>query len=395
MSKLTIEQLTDIENKKILLRVDFNVPINDQKQVTDTTRLKAALPTIRYLLKRKAKVILLSHFGRPKGQPNDKYSLKPVVSVLEELLGQEVSFSPTLLGSVAEVAIANLKPGGCILMENVRFYPQETDNEQQFAKELAALADYYVNDAFGTAHRAHASTEGVTHYFTKSACGFLMKKELEYLLPLATSPEPPFVAIVGGAKVKDKIQLLSKLLDVANALLIGGGMAYSFLHVQGYKIGNSILDADNLHLCEELFAKAKSQNKKIYLPIDHVVATSFSNDVPTQIVEGDIPDGSLGMDIGPKTIALYQQALANVKTVFWNGPMGVFEMSNFQKGTFSIGETLAQSNAKTVVGGGDSVNAINQAGLGDKISHISTGGGASLELLQGNKLPGIEALTEV
>ncbi len=393
MNKLTIRDL-DVKGKRVLLRVDFNVPLNDEHQVADSTRILSALPTIEYLLKGGARLIILSHLGRPKGKPNDDFSLRPVAEILGDVLSQQVFFSPSLLGSVAESAIDCLKDGDCLLMENVRFYPEEEKNDVQFSKELASLAELYVNDAFGTAHRAHASTEGVTRYFDVAACGFLIEKELSYLGNLIRSPEKPFCAIIGGAKVKDKIQVIGNLLDQADEILIGGGMAYTFLKALGKGIGNSILDSESAELVEKTFQRATELGKAIHLPEDHIVAESFSNDVPTKIVESDIPDGFMGLDIGPKSVARFRSVIDQAKTIFWNGPMGVFEMSNFQQGTFSIAESMASATAVTVVGGGDSVAAVNRIHKADQMSHVSTGGGASLELLEGKKLPGIEALAE-
>lgn len=393
MNKLTIRDL-DVKGKKVLLRVDFNVPLNDTHQVADNTRILAALPTIEYLLKRGARLIILSHLGRPKGKPVDDFSLRPVAEVLGDLLNQQVFFSPSLLGSVAQTAIDCLKDGDCLLMENVRFYPEEEKNDAQFSKELASLADLYVNDAFGTAHRAHASNQGVTRYFENAACGFLIEKELSYLENLVRSPRKPFCAIIGGAKVKDKIQVIGNLLDKADEILIGGGMAYTFLKAQGVSIGNSILDDESAELVKNTFARAVELGKAIHLPVDHVIAESFSNEIPTRIVEGDIPEGFMGLDIGPQSVLNYQAIIARANTIFWNGPMGVFEMSHFQQGTFSMADSMAAADAVTVVGGGDSVAAVNRIQKADRMSHVSTGGGASLELLEGKILPGIEALAE-
>lgn len=393
MSRLSIEDL-DVKGKKVLLRVDFNVPLDDNQRVTDQTRIVSALPTIKFLIEKGARLILVSHLGRPKGIPNDKLSLRPVAEVLGRVLEQQVFFSPALLGSIAQSAIDCLKNGDCLLMENLRFYPEEEKNSDQFSKELASLADMYVNDAFGTAHRAHASNVGVTKYFKESACGFLIRDELEYLENLIRNPQKPFCAIIGGAKVRDKIHVILNLLDLADDILIGGGMAYSFLKVQGKKIGTSILDDGNLGLVEDIFKKAEKNAKQIHLPFDHLVAKEFSNEVDFKIVDGDIPEGFMGLDIGPETIKSYLSVLNGAKSIFWNGPMGVFEMSHFQTGTFSIVDGIAEMDAITVIGGGDSVAAVNQAGKANKMSHISTGGGASLELLEGKLLPGIEALAE-
>jgi len=393
MSRLSIEDL-DVKGKKVLLRVDFNVPLDDNQRVTDQNRIVSALPTIKYLIKKGARLILISHLGRPKGKPNDRLSLRPVAEVLGSVLSRQVLFSPALLGPIAQSAIDCLNNGDCLLMENLRFYPEEEKNGDQFAKELASLADIYVNDAFGTAHRAHASNVGVTKYFNESACGFLIRNELEYLENLIQNPQKPFCAIIGGAKVKDKIHVISNLLDLTDDILIGGGMAYSFLKVKGYSIGTSILDEGNLGLVEDIFKKADRNGKRIHLPMDHIVAPEFSNEVDFKIVEENIPEGFMGLDIGPETIKSYISTLKSAKTIFWNGPMGVFEMNHFQTGTFSIAEGISEMDAITVVGGGDSVAAVNQVGKANKMSHISTGGGASLEFLEGKLLPGIEALAE-
>jgi len=393
MNKLTIADL-DVKGKKVLLRVDFNVPLNENHQVADSTRILSALPTIQYLLNGGARLIILSHLGRPKGKPVDDFSLRPVAEVLGDVLKQQVFFSPALLGSVAQTAIDCLKEGDCLLMENVRFYPEEEKNDVQFSKELASLADLYVNDAFGTAHRAHASNVGVARYFDKAACGFLIENELSYLENLIRSPDSPFCAIIGGAKVKDKIQVVGNLLDKADDILIGGGMAYTFLKAKGVDIGNSILDEESADLVTETFARASELGKTIHLPVDHVIAESFNDNVPARTVDGHIPDGFMGLDIGPRTIANFLAIIDKANTIFWNGPMGVFEMNSFQQGTFSIAEGMASSSAVTVVGGGDSVAAVNRINKADSMSHVSTGGGASLELLEGKKLPGIEALAE-
>ena len=393
MNKLTIEDLK-INGKKVLLRVDFNVPLDRNAQVTDDTRIIAALPTIRYLLDQGARLIIISHLGRPKGKPVDDFSLRPVVEVLSKALKKNVVFSPTILGPVAKAAVDCLKNGDCLLMENIRFFPEEEENDKQFSKELATLADTYVNDAFGAAHRKHASTAGIAKYVQQAACGFLIKKELEFLEKLVKAPRPPFCSIIGGVKVKDKINVITNLLDRVDDVLIGGGMAYSFLSVKGTKVGTSILDEDHFDLVEATLKKAELTGKRIHLPIDHVVAETFSNDSPIQIVGRNIPDNHMGMDIGPKTIELYLSVIRKAKTIFWNGPMGVFEMSNFQNGTFEIAKGMAANDGITVVGGGDSVAAVNRIKLAKRMSHVSTGGGASLRYLEGLDLPGINALTE-
>ncbi len=393
MNKLTIEDI-EVKGKRVLLRVDFNVPLKENQVVADNTRILAAKPTINYLLNKGARLILVSHLGRPKGKPSDKLSLRPVAEALGKILNRQVFFSPANLGSVAQSAIDCLQNGDCVLMENIRFYPEEEKNDVQFSKELASMADKFVNDAFGTAHRAHASNVGVARYFDDSACGFLIKKELEYLGELVRMPENPCCAIIGGAKVKDKIQVISSLLDKVDDILIGGGMAYSFLKVQGRKIGKSILDEEHLDLVEETFESAETKGKRIHLPVDHIVAQEFSNDVPILVVEDDIPNNYMGMDIGPKAVEQYLAVIEKAKTTFWNGPMGVFEMSKFQNGTFQIARGMAENKGVTVVGGGDSVAAVNRIDKAGEMSHVSTGGGASLEFIEGKQLPGIEALAE-
>ena len=393
MNKLTLEDL-DVKDKRVLLRVDFNVPLDDKQRVDDDTRIRAAIPTIENLTARGAKVILVSHRGRPKGKPVEEFSLRPVADALEKILGEPVSFSPDLFGPVAEAAIENLKSGHCLLLENIRFYPEETSNDVQFSKELASLADHFVMDAFGTCHRAHASTAGVAKFFEKPACGFLLKKELEYFGGLVNNPGRPFVTITGGAKVSDKIQLLDRLLDISDHLIIGGGMAYSFLKAQGHRVGNSLVELDHMDTVHKVLAKAKELGKGIHLPVDHVVAKEFAEDATFKIVGQDIPDGLMGLDIGPQSIKNFSELIGEAKTIFWNGPMGVFEWENYSRGTFGIADAVAANDGITVVGGGDSVNAVKKAGLSDKMSHVSTGGGASLEFIQGNQLPGVEALAE-
>lgn len=393
MNKKTVEDL-DVKGKKVLLRVDFNVPLTKDRRVADDTRIISALPTINCLSDRGAKLIIASHLGRPKGKPDDEFSLRPVAETLKALLQKQVQFSPAVLGAKARKAVESLNEGDCLLLENVRFHPGEEKNDAGFSRELAALADVFINDAFGTAHRAHASNVGVTRFFDVAACGFLMRKELEYLENLVNDPERPFCAIIGGAKVKDKIHVMTNLLDKADDILIGGGMAYSFLHQKGTPIGESLLDKESSDRVRNTFQKAATQGKNIHLPVDHVVAPEFKETAPFKIVEQDIPDGYMGLDIGPRTINDYRKVIDRSKTIFWNGPMGVFEMKNFQTGTFEIARSLATVNATTVVGGGDSVAAVNRIGMSKKMSHVSTGGGASLEFLEGKKLPGIEALSE-
>ena len=393
MNKLTIEDL-NVKGKRVLLRVDFNVPLDHKQKVTDDTRITAALPTINYLLSNGARIILLSHLGRPKGKFTEAFSLRPVAEVLEKKLNKRIGFSPAIIGPAAQSAIDCLEDGQCVLMENIRFFPEEEKNDPQFSKKLASLADLYVNDAFGTAHRAHASTAGVAKYFENASCGYLIQKELNFLGNISKSPESPFCAIIGGAKVKDKIMVISRLMDKADDILIGGGMAYSFLKMKGHQVGTSILDEEHFKLVEELFKKAEETNKNIHLPVDHIVAKEFSNDAEKMETSIEIPDRFMGLDIGPKTIENYLSVIAKAKTIFWNGPMGVFEMKNFQKGTFEIAKGMAANPNITVVGGGDSVAAVNKINKADDMSHVSTGGGASLEFLEGKILPGIEALAE-
>lgn len=397
LRKLTIDDL-DVKGKRVLVRVDFNVPLKEDEQgnlvVADDTRIREALPTIRALMQAGAKVILMSHLGRPKGQPDPKYSLAPVARRLEELLGVRVRFVSNIVGEAVRQAINSMPEGGVILLENTRFHPGETKNDPELARQLAELADVYVNDAFGSAHRAHASTEGVAHYVKQAAMGYLMKREVEYLSRLLENPEHPFVAILGGAKVSDKIGVIKNLLPRVDRLLIGGAMSYTFLKALGHNVGASRVEEDRLEEARQLYEEAQG---KILLPVDHVVAPEFSNEAPAQVVEGDIPDGLMGLDIGPKTIERYREEILQARTVVWNGPMGVFEMPNFAKGTFAIAEALAEATdrgALTVVGGGDSVAAITQAGYADRVSHVSTGGGAMLEFLEGKELPGLIALTD-
>jgi phosphoglycerate kinase len=393
METLTLRDL-DVKGKKVLLRVDFNVPLNAQRQISDNTRIVSALPTIRHLLNGGGRLIILSHLGRPDGKPSEALSLRPIAEELGRLLGQPVHFSSTLLGPAAQSAVDGLRDGDCILMENVRFYPEEEQNDRQFAKELAALADVYVNDAFGTAHRAHASNVGVVGFFDKAACGLLIEKELTYLEGIIRQPQSPFCAIIGGAKVKDKISVISNLMEKADDILIGGGMAYTFLAVQGQSIGNSLVDQKRFELVRETLHKAETAGKRIHLPQDHVVGREIKNETEIMTVSDHIPDGYMGLDIGPKTVQAFVKVIEAAKTVIWNGPMGVFELPNFQNGTFAISRAMAASSAVTVVGGGDSVAAINQQKLASSITHISTGGGASLELLEGKQLPGIAVLKE-
>ncbi len=381
----------DLKGKRVLIRVDFNCPVKNGV-VTDPTRIKAALPTINYILSEGASLVIMTHFGRPKGEKKPEFSLLPVKNEFEKLLGRPVLLAPDVLGKEVEDMVKALKPGEVLMLENVRFYKEEEKNDPEYAKALASYGDVYVNDAFGTAHRAHASTEGVSHYLPSYA-GFLIEKEVKYMAPLLENPEHPFVAIIGGSKVSSKITVLESLAKTCDKIVIGGGMAYTFLKVQGHKIGKSLVEDDFLETASSFLEKAKEKNVEVILPVDHVAAKEFAETAePVAVDSVDIPDDLMGMDIGPKTVKLITDALKDAKNVVWNGPMGVFEFAQFAKGTEMIAKALADSDAVSVVGGGDSVAAINKFGLADKISHVSTGGGASLEFLEGKTLPGIKAL---
>lgn len=402
MSKLSIRDLP-LNNNRVFMRVDFNVPLDESGRVTDDTRIRETLPTIEYALRHGARLILASHLGRPKGKPNPKMSLRPVAERLRMLLdntlsrGENVGFCTDCVGVQAEEMAGKLERGQTLLLENLRFHAEEEKNDEKFASGLAALADYYVNDAFGTAHRAHASTVGITKFVQKSAAGLLMEKELEYLGKALHDPARPFVAILGGAKVSDKIEVIQNLLTKVDALLIGGGMAYTFLKAQGLEIGKSLLEADKVDLAKQLLAEAQKRNVKLLLPIDHVVAGQVAPDaVARNIAEGQpIPADQLGLDIGPKTVEKFAEEIGRAKTIVWNGPMGVFEMPPFAAGTRKIARAVSDNaSATSIVGGGDSVAAVKGAGVADKITHISTGGGASLEFLEGKNLPGVEALSD-
>lgn len=393
-NKKTIEDI-DVSGKKVLVRCDFNVPL-DGERITDDNRILGSLPTIKYLIEKRGKVILLSHLGKPKG-PDAKFSLAPVARRLSEYLGQEVKFAAddTVVGDNAKDAVANMVDGDVVLLENTRFRPEESKNGEEFSRELAGLADIYVNDAFGSAHRAHSSTEGVTKFMDTAVAGFLINKELKFLGEAIDNPVRPFVAILGGAKVSDKINVINALLDKVDTLIIGGGMAFTFLKSLGYTVGNSLLEVDKVDYAKEMLEKAKAKGVKLLLPVDNIVADQFSKDAAPVVTEDqNVPDGFMGLDIGPKTANLYADAIKDAKTVIWNGPMGVFEFDNFAKGTVKVAEAMAESDATTVIGGGDSAAAVNILGFGDKMTHISTGGGASLELLEGKELPGIAALND-
>jgi len=398
MAKRSLASLNagDLSGKRVLVRVDFNVPLNDAGAITDDTRIRAALPTINDLIGKGAKVILSAHFGRPKGQVNDAMRLTPVAARLSELLGKPVAKTDSCIGPDAEAKVGAMANGDVVLLENVRFFAEEEKNEAGFAEKLAGLAEVYVNDAFGAAHRAHASTEGVTKFLKPSVAGFLMEKELQYLQGAVDEPKRPLAAIVGGSKVSSKIGVLEALIDKCDKVLIGGGMIFTFYKALGKSVGASLVEDDKIDLAKELMAKAEAKGVKLLLPTDVVVADKFAADANTQVVSVDnIPEGWMGLDVGPDSVKSFQAELNECKSVIWNGPMGVFEMDAFAKGTFAIADTLANLDGITIIGGGDSVAAVEKAGLADKMSHISTGGGASLELLEGKVLPGVAALDEV
>jgi phosphoglycerate kinase len=393
-NKVTLDDL-DCRGQKVFCRVDFNVPLDEQRQITDDTRIRAALPTIRAILAKGGRLILASHLGRPKGSAKPEYSLAPVATYLAGLLGLPVTMAPDSVGPDEEKLIQHMQDGDVLLLENLRFYPGEEKNDPEFCRQLAALADIYVNDAFGTAHRAHASTEGVAKLLRPAAAGYLMEKELKYLGSALAHPERPFVAILGGAKVSDKILVIKALLEKVDTLIIGGGMAYTFLRAQGYPIGKSLVEEDKLELALELLQKAEAHGIGLMLPVDHLVAREFKADAEFQVCGRDaVPPDTLALDIGPETLRMYAETLKRAKTVVWNGPMGVFEFDACAKGTFGVAEALAASSALTIIGGGDSVAAVNRSGLQGQMTHISTGGGASLEFLEGRTLPGVAALTD-
>src|SRR6202790_3252066 len=396
MSKLTIQDL-DLRGKRVFIRVDFNVPLKDGV-ITDDTRIRETLPTLKLAIEKGGRLVLASHLGRPKGGPDAKYSLRPVATRLQELLGKPVAFTADCVGPEAEAKSKALQDGDVLVLENVRYHAEEEANDEAFSRHLAALSDgLFVCDAFGSAHRAHASVVGITRFVKQSAAGLLMARELAYLGKALSNPERPFVAVLGGAKVSDKIEVVENLMRVADAMLIGGGMAYTFLKSQGLPIGKSLVETDKLDLARKLIEEAKQRNFRLLLPADHVLGAEFKTDTKTQTTSVNAtPDGWTGLDIGPETVGKFSAELAQAKTIVWNGPMGVFEMPAFAKGTLEIAHAVAAATAKgatSIVGGGDSVAAIHAAGLADKISHISTGGGASLEFLRGRKLPGVEALT--
>ena len=396
LNKKSVEDI-EVKGKRVLVRCDFNVPLDENRNITDDTRIVGALPTIKYLIDNGAKVILCSHMGKPKGEPKPELSLAPVAKALSAKLGKDVIFAAddTVVGENAKKAVSEMAEGDVVLLENTRYRAEETKNVDAFSEELASLADVFVNDAFGTAHRAHCSNVGVTKYLPVAACGYLIQKEIEFLGNAVNNPVRPLVAVLGGSKVSSKISVINNLLEKVDTLIIGGGMAYTFMKALGEEVGDSLLEADYLDYAKEMMAKAEEKGVKLLIPVDTVVAQEFSNDAPSKTVgRGGIEAGWQGLDIGEETIKLYSDALKSAKTVVWNGPMGVFEMSNFAKGTNAIAQVLAEIDATTIIGGGDSVAAVNQAGLGDKMSHISTGGGASLEFLEGKDLPGIVALND-
>ena len=393
MNKKTVKDI-DLKEKKVFVRCDFNVPMDENQNITDNTRIKAALPTIKYLLEQNCKIILASHLGRPKGEVKPEFSLKPVAKELSKLLGKDVIMANDVIGEDATSKAENLKEGEIMLLENVRFHREETDNDPEFAKKLASMAEIFVNDAFGTAHRAHASTTGIADYIPGVA-GFLIEKELKFLGNAINNPERPFVAILGGAKVSDKIGVIDSLLDKVDTLMIGGGMAYTFFKAQGYNVGNSLCEVEKTDLALEEMKKAKEKGVKLLLPIDTKIGKEFKPDTESKTVAWtEIPDEWEGFDIGEKTIEMFKKELQNAKTVIWNGPLGLFEFDQFAIGTNEIAKTLANLDATTIIGGGDSAAAVTKAGLADKMTHISTGGGASLEFLEGKKLPGIECLQD-
>ncbi len=398
MKKLSIDNL-DLKNKRVLVRVDFNVPLDENLKITDDRRISSSLPTIKKIIADGGKAILMSHLGRPKGKFNLKYSLKPAAEKLSELLGKEVKLASDCIGSGVKDLVNKMNSGDVLLLENLRFHEEEEKNDPEFSKQLAELGDIYINDAFGSAHRAHASTEGVTKYIKLNASGYLMQKELDYLGSAISNPVRPYCAILGGAKISGKIDVIQNLLDKVDTMIIGGGMAYTFFKAQGLEIGKSLLEEEKLQMAKELLDKISKSKVNFLLPVDITVSDEFKNDSPSRVVNiNEIPSDKMGLDIGPKTIKLFRDELLSSKTIVWNGPMGVFEMDNFAKGTNAIAEALVEATEKgavTIVGGGDSAAAISKAGLDDKVSHVSTGGGASLEFLEGKTLPGVVALSDI
>jgi phosphoglycerate kinase len=393
-NKKTIEDI-DVKGKNVLVRCDFNVPLSEGA-ITDVNRLVGAMPTITYLIEMGAKVILCSHLGKPSGEAKPELSLAPVAKKLSEMLGKEVVFAadPNVISDNVKSAVSEMKNGEVLLLENTRYRKEETKNKENFSKELASLADIFVNDAFGTAHRAHCSTVGVTEFVETSVCGYLIQKELKFLGEAVNQPVRPFVAILGGAKVSDKIDVIANLLEKVDTLIIGGGMAYTFLKAGGYSIGSSLVEEDKVEYAKDMMQRAQAKGVKFLLPVDHVVADRFSAEAEPVVTDNqNIPDGYMGLDIGPKTAEIYSGSISIAKTIIWNGPMGVFEFANFAKGTIAVAKAMSLVDGTTVIGGGDSAAAVNQLGFGDKMTHISTGGGASLEFLEGKLLPGIEALT--
>ncbi len=397
MKKLTIDDL-QLKGKKVLVRVDFNVPLNNKLEITDDRRIKASLPTIKKIIEDGGKVILMSHLGRPKGEIKPEFSLKPAAERLRKLLNKEVKFLHECIGKEVEDTVNSLENGEIVLLENLRFHKEETANDPDFAKQLSKLGDVYINDAFGSAHRAHASTEGITKYFEQCAAGYLMQKELQYLGNAVANPVRPFTAILGGAKISGKIDVIENLLNKVDTLIIGGGMAFTFLKAMQYEIGKSLLEEEKLALAKNILKRVETLDVQFLLPVDVVVANEFNNNSPSENVDvDDIPEGKMGLDIGPKSIRLFNEEIIKSKTIVWNGPMGVFEFNNFAKGTLAVANALVkatENGAVTIVGGGDSVAAIKKFGLDKKVSHVSTGGGASLEFLEGKVLPGVAALTD-
>jgi len=392
MDKKTIKDI-NVKNRRVIVRVDFNVPLDKKLNIMDDSRIKGALPTIRYLIDNNAKVILMSHLGRPDGKIKEELRLTPIARRLSELLRKDVKKLDDCVGDKVKKAISNMKPKDVVLLENLRFHPEEEANDPNFAKELASLADIFVNDAFGTCHRAHASTEGITRYLP-SVAGFLVSKEIGYFEKVTNDPDKPYVAILGGAKVSDKIDVITNLIKKVDTILIGGAMAYTFLKSKGINVGNSKLESDKVDLAKDILNNAKSKNVRILLPSDHIVADKIDISAKIETVDREVPEGKIGLDIGPKTVKEFKDVLKSARTVVWNGPVGFFELKPFSKGTEELARFLAGSKATTIIGGGDTAAAINELGLGEKMSHISTGGGASLEYLEGKTLPGIAALND-